>query len=336
MTPFEHLSSRAQMHRLRQVALKALEAYPFEVRKLTVINHGFNTTFRVDDTSGKKYALRINVNSHRTIANVQAEMAWLDALSRETDLAVVKPVRTTEGHLMQMLEVPGLSGMRPIALFEWIPGPLLEDKVSVPIVRQLGEVTAKLHVHARQWSLPEGCALPVSNKIYLGDEVVLFDERGAEHLSRAQQNLFETASEKASAVLDGIWSREGTPIPIHTDLHDGNLKVWRNVLQVFDFDDCAFGHPVQDVANVLYYQITYPEREACHQAFIEGYQQVTPWTFDDTEIEALKAGRALLLINDVLRNLNPDIRKHVGGFLERTTQRMTLWLEEGTYRSPQP
>ena len=50
MTEFSQLSSKAQIYRLRQAAFQALKAYPFEVRRLTLLNHGFNTTFRVDDT----------------------------------------------------------------------------------------------------------------------------------------------------------------------------------------------------------------------------------------------------------------------------------------------
>ena len=46
------MTTRAQVHRLRAVALRALEAYPIEVARLRLLYHGFNTTFRVDASDG--------------------------------------------------------------------------------------------------------------------------------------------------------------------------------------------------------------------------------------------------------------------------------------------
>ncbi|GGJ37506.1 phosphotransferase enzyme family protein [Deinococcus roseus] len=337
MTEFSQLSGKAQIHRLRKVAFEALGAYPFEVKKLSTLNHGFNTTFRVDDTAGHKYALRINVNSRRTTENVQAEMAWLEALAADTDIPVVKPIRTSAGPILQMLEVPGFADPLPSALFEWIPGPLLGDRLSrngVSLVHQLGQVTAKLHQHASGWTLPAGCALPTTTSIYLGDQIVLFGEVGAAHLSAEQQDLFQNAADLAQGTLDRIYQQENQPFPIHTDLHSHNLKVWRGDLQVFDFDDCALGHPVQDVANAIYYLNGFKERDAYQEAFQQGYAEVLPWTFQDSDIEVLMAGRGLLLANDVLVNLNPEVRKYIPEFLNKTTRRMTHWLEQGTYRNP--
>lgn len=334
MTEFSQLSSKAQIYRLRQTAFQALKAYPFEVRRLSLLNHGFNTTFRVDDTENNKYALRLNVNSRRSIENVSAEVGWLDALARDTDIPVVKPLRTREDQILQMVQVPGMEEAIPSALFAWIPGPLLGERKSPEMYRQLGQVAARLHQHASSWKLPEGCALPTTTSIYLGDRVVLFDQEGQDNLNDDQLQLFKNVADRAQETLNGIYARGGQTFAIHTDLHSDNLKVWKRTLQVFDFDDCATGHPIQDIANALYYQIGFPERDVYRAAFQEGYSEMLPWTFDDTEIEALKAGRAILLANDVLKNLNPDIRKYIPRFLERTTGRMTHWLEHGSYCNP--
>ena len=82
---FAALTSGQQVHQLRAVALEALRAYPLEVNRLSLLSHGFNTIFRVDDARGQKFALRLNVNSRRSLENVRAELAWLEALNRETD-----------------------------------------------------------------------------------------------------------------------------------------------------------------------------------------------------------------------------------------------------------
>ena len=78
---FEDLSTAAQVARIRRTAFAALADYPLEVARLRLLNHGFNTTYRVDTTDGRRFALRINVNSRRSPQNLAAEVAWLTALA---------------------------------------------------------------------------------------------------------------------------------------------------------------------------------------------------------------------------------------------------------------
>jgi Ser/Thr protein kinase RdoA (MazF antagonist) len=133
-TSFAALSARAQVARLRPLALDALKAYSIEVAKLRLLNHGFNTMFRVDEVSGRRFAFRINVNSRRTAENVQAEIAWLQVLRRDTDLRVPEVIVARDGSFMQSVSVDGLPMPVPAVLFNWLPGPNLEERLSVPAV----------------------------------------------------------------------------------------------------------------------------------------------------------------------------------------------------------
>ena len=87
MRAFEDLSRRAQVARLASTARQALRASPIEVRRLQLVSHGYNTIFRVDTVDGRKFALRLNVNSNRTPQQLRAEIAWLTALATDTDLS---------------------------------------------------------------------------------------------------------------------------------------------------------------------------------------------------------------------------------------------------------
>ncbi len=115
------------MARLRPVALAALAHYPVEVARLRLLNHGFNTTFRVDTTDGRRFALRLNVNSRRTPQNLAAEAAWLAALAADTELWVPVPQSTREGALTTEVFSPDLGRSLPVALFSWLPGSDLGD-----------------------------------------------------------------------------------------------------------------------------------------------------------------------------------------------------------------
>ena len=59
---------------------------------------------------------------------------------------------------------------------------------------------------------------------------------------------------------------------IHADLHDGNLLVGRGRLTVIDFDDCAFGWHVYDIAVALWHQRRSPGFDAIQDAFVRGYR----------------------------------------------------------------
>jgi Ser/Thr protein kinase RdoA (MazF antagonist) len=327
---FAAFTSRQQVNKLRAVALEALRAYPLEVQRLSLLSHGFNTIFRVGGARGQKFALRLNVNSRRTLENVRAELAWLEALKRETDLRVPVVVPTRDGALLQSLEHENAPRTLLSALFEWIPGPDIGEKLSDSVVEELGTLTAKLHAHASSFKLPDGCELPTTESIFYDMPHHLF-EMSHEHLPDSRLEVFRRGAEVAQAISDATWARQ-PPRVIHTDLHQWNLKRYRNQLFVFDFDDTGIGQPVQDLAISLYYLRGEKNSEGFRAALERGYSRIAPWpAVNEYELEALMAARGLLLANDVISNLNPEIVEVIPGFLEKTEHRMRNFLENGVY-----
>jgi Ser/Thr protein kinase RdoA (MazF antagonist) len=327
---FAALTSRQQVHKLRDVALEALRAYPLGVKRLSLISHGFNTIFRVDDTRGQKFALRLNVNSRRTLENVRAELAWLEALNRETDLRVPIVVPTREGNLLQSLKHENAPRTLLSALFEWIPGPDIGENLTDEVVEELGTLTAKLHAHASGFKLPHGCELPTTDSIFYDMPHHLF-EMSHEHLSDSRLELFRRGAGVTQAVSDAVWARQ-PPRVIHTDLHQWNLKRYRNQFFVFDFDDTGIGQPVQDLAISLYYLRGEKNSEGFRAALERGYSRIAPWpAANEYELEALMAARGLLLANDVVSTLNPEFQAIIPGFLKKTESRMRNFLENGVY-----
>jgi Ser/Thr protein kinase RdoA (MazF antagonist) len=327
---FAALSSRQQVHQLRAVALEALRAYPLEVKRLSLLSHGFNTIFRVDDARGQKFALRLNVNSRRSLENVRAELAWLEALNRETDFHVPVVVPTREGNLLQSLNHENAPRTLLSSLFEWIPGPDIGENLTDAVVEELGTLTAKLHAHASSFKLPDGCELPTTESIFYDMPYHLF-EMTHEHLPDSRLEVFRRGADLTQAVSDAVWARQ-EPLVIHTDLHQWNLKRYRNQLTVFDFDDTAIGLPVQDLATSLYYLRGEKDSEGFRAALERGYSRIAPWpAASEYELEALVAARGLLLANDVISNLNPEFQAMIPSFLEKTENRLRNFLENGVF-----
>ncbi len=119
---FVDLSSRAQVGRLRRLAFAALDRYPLDVARLRLVEHGFNTTFRVDTATGRKYALRIDVTRRKPLAALDAEMAWLAALAADTELVVPTPLATADGDLHTAVDFPESDAVLRVAVLSWLPG----------------------------------------------------------------------------------------------------------------------------------------------------------------------------------------------------------------------
>jgi Ser/Thr protein kinase RdoA (MazF antagonist) len=91
--------------------------------------------------------LRIHREGYHSRNAIASELAWLMDL-RNMD---PRPVRGLEGEL-----IPAVCG-RNVVLFDWETGaePVIHQALEKPF-EVLGEVTARMHLHAQAWKRPEG------------------------------------------------------------------------------------------------------------------------------------------------------------------------------------
>lgn len=321
---FAKLSRRAQILQMRFDALAILEQYPIKVARLRCINHGFNTTFRVDTTDGLKFALRINVNSRRPMPALKAEIAWLGALATETDLIVPKPVPRKDGGLISSFFSNILGRDTVAVLFSWLSGKDLGWNPTVQQVQATGLATRILHQHSATWKIPEGCQFQNAQDVFIDSKVVLFDTP----MSDSRLEVFKAAYQQIQAVHDKLYQRF-KPQPLHADLHFWNLKWFKGQLSVFDFDDSATGVPLQDFGISFFYLTRFKNSAALENALLEGYGQLPNYT--QAELEAIIAGRQLLLANDLLSNETADLQTQALTYLETSEQRLRTYLEIGIF-----
>lgn len=325
---FADLSSRAQVMRLRGVAQAALAQYPLEVQRLRLVNHGFNTTFRVDADHDRRFALRINVNSQRRREWIAAEMAWQEAIVSDTDLTVPAPQRTRTGGLVARAPSADLGRDLDAVLYSWLPGPDLGDAATPHQMHGVGRALATLHTHGEHWRPPSGTDLPVFDEPLFGapDRLTI----GHPLVSGEQQSVLAAALAETSRHHREM-STAATPIPLHADLHQWNTKWHRGRLALFDFDDSGFGIPLQDLAISAYYVRRVDPR--LEDALHEGYASVRPLPDGiDDHYEALLASRNVLLLNDVLDTVNPEMRDALPSYLPTTVLRLAEWLDTGVFR----
>ncbi len=328
---FEDRSVRGQVARLRPVAYEVLRQYPVEVASLRLLNHGFNTTFRVDTTDGQRFALRLNVNSRRTDAFIGAEMAWLAALSDETDLWVPTPRPTLDGALLAHVDCPDLGRRIPAALFSWLPGRDLGAQATPHQMRAVGRAAATLHSHGEGWSPPPGTELPAIDTVLMDIEYVL--DRDHPLLSAADHEVIDEVFAHVQAHYDAMFAGARRQ-PLHADLHIWNLRWYRGRLSVLDFDDSGIGVAVQDLAICAYYLRDNAAQEA---ALLEGYQQVRPLpAFTAQQYEAMVASRNLVLLNDVITTTNAEFIEMLPRYVPNSLTKLRAYLDSGVYRHDVP
>ena len=74
--PWDELTERGKLRRLRTVALAALDDYSVDVRKVSLIGGFINALFRGDTPDGP-LALRVELMQDHTDTDAQLELEWL-------------------------------------------------------------------------------------------------------------------------------------------------------------------------------------------------------------------------------------------------------------------
>lgn len=327
---FSSLTHSGQVRRLRALALNALQQYPLELRGVRLIQHAYNTIFRLDTVDGQKYVLRINLPNARTREQIQSEMIWLAALGRDTRLRIPIPLPNREGGLVTTATAPGVPEPRHCAVFSWVPGQDLDKDMRPEYYRQVGALTAQLHNHAETFAPPPGFFLRRMDNVFPFDHGNFLEQESAPSglITPKRRALFETVAARVEQVLAALYASPRPPFIIHADLHQGNIRLHRGEMTALDFDDTSLGYPVQDIAITFYYIQSRPDTAAFKDAYQAGYESLRSWSVTSPDqIPTLLAWRELDLLNFLLSSDNPEMLEALPKFLERAEGRLQKYLE---------
>jgi Ser/Thr protein kinase RdoA (MazF antagonist) len=330
MKPYSSLTVHGQARRLRALALNALSQYALDIARLRLVTNDMNGIFRTDTTDGKRFILRVTVpEGGHTLDHVAAEMDWLAALARDTDLSVPQPLPAKNGSLVVKATAVGVPEQRLCAIFSWVPGKNLADDMSAVNISRLGELMARLHIHALMFRpLPDLSLLHFDRVFPFPEPVVLFDESYAALFTPQRRVVYRKAVAWAQESI-GRLKTSGEPMRIlHGDLHQWNVRCYRGRLYPIDFQDLFLGWPVQDVAATLYSFFPLDDYQALREAFRQGYTRRLSWPERyPGEIEAFIAAQGLFLSNFILNDPNPEWRAQTAEFIERVERRLHLLMD---------
>lgn len=286
-----------------------------------------NATFRADDPSrDAPVILRVHRPDYHSRAEIESELAWIDALRADGVVATPEPLRTRSG--ARLAEFGHVGARRHVAAFAFMTGAAPESGAGLAEgFGLLGEISARLHAHVRRWKPPPGFTRKTWNfETTIGDaphwgpwrESLGLDAQGAALLARCADAL------RASVMAYGTGpDRFGL---IHADLRLANLLVEGDRLGVIDFDDCGFGWFVYDFAAAVSFLETEPFIPDLAEAWVAGYRSVAPLSDEDAAmIPAFVMLRRLMLTAWIASHAETPTAREAG--LETYT-RGTLDLAE--------
>lgn len=338
MKNFYNLTQRGQARRLRKIVFQALEQYNFKPIQVRLITNETNGIFRIDTADKKKYVMRItSPDSCHSLDEILSEMLWLQAITRDTDLGVPVPIANKNGQLVTSLELEGIPKERHCALFSWVPGPNLSEKICPENLNKLGQFTAQLHIHGRHFSPNDGFKIRKLNKIFPYSDpdfpdiepVVLFDDNFKDIISSKSRSLFQMAVSYIQNEYDKLFSdSEGLGL-IHNDMHQWNIKVYRGRIYAIDFEDMMWGYPIQEIATTFYYYREHEEYEKLSDAYMRGYCTIGNWPkFYSEQIDTFMASKNLMLANYLLTSNDPEYEKMAPEYLRKMEANLRKFLKQ--------
>jgi len=319
---FFELSPEEQQQSLATFAHELLKSYGISNAKVSCINFGFNATYSVETETGVKYALRININSAKTINNLLAEIEWVRHLNRTAGINTPTPIATLKDEFFVSSDHPE-SGLTLFAvMYSWLEGEEIGDEPTLDQLHEVGKAIALLHQDSSNFVLSSQLELPTFDDFFWSTEDFLFSEKSK--LSPADKSLLQEAHDLIMEFTRDLYKSSPVHI-IHADVHGWNLMWHEGKLSIFDFDDCGFGVEAQDIAVALYYLDT-PEQD---QALLAGYTSVKPLpNYSDNAMKALLLHRRLLLLNYLYETKNQEEKEWLPAYLEKSLERVSTFLTD--------
>jgi len=293
---------------------------------ITLLNVSENATYLISDAAtGTHSILRVHRTGYHTQDSVLSELAWLEALRRENVAEVIEPVADQAGTMVQRLRDLRGGQERFAVMFAFMAGkePSSSDDL-VPWFERLGELTARLHGHAKTWARPPGFSRQIWDVDAMhGTRHFWGPWQAAIGLDRPGFAVIERAVAKVRERLAAFGQGRDRFGLIHADLRLANLLIDGARLKLLDFDDCGFSWFMYDFASAISFYEHLPNVPALRDAWLKGYSTIAPVTADDHAIlPTLVMARRILLMAWIASHGEVPIARELGATY--TAQSVTL------------
>ena len=322
---YQDLNEEEQIAEVQKLVPGILAQYGIEAKAIENVNHSFNSSFKITTDKGAELALRINLASTKSNNEVLAEMQWLEQLSEDGSVLAPVPLRTTNNELLISTRFEPLDTETTAVLCKWIPGVEVGDEPTNEQLFALGQNMARLQIFAKKLRFQEPAFLPTINRTLMNTEDNLRPSQPKQINDKLYGDIL-----KGLELSDEVYARlskEQELLPIHADLHNGNVIQTEDRLAIIDFDDAGMGLPIQDLVFSNYYIREDTEREKHLKAGYASLLELPKISAEDYEI--LLMGRLIGLVSAVTYMTSAEIIEFIPTFLDRTQKRLDHFFATG-------
>ena len=321
---------------LERMVMAALPRWSLSPRTaVSVLNLSENATFSLTDPEdGRELVLRVHRVGYSSPAEIRSELAWIEALSRERVVETATPVAGNDGESLQTLISLSGAPSRNAVAFTRLPGTAPDPAGdAVRWFNRLGEVTARMHRHARGWGLPPGFLRKRWDlDSMVGPAAFWGPWRDAIGLTPGGSTIIQAALRLIEKRLARYGSRPDRFGLVHADLHLANLLVHDSHLRIIDFDDCGFSWFMYDFATAVSFIEHQPNVPELLAAWTEGYRRVAPLSDDElAEIPTFVILRRILLSAWFASHSEVPMAQQMGKSYNDGTVELAEQLLSGTF-----
>ncbi len=259
----------------RPAAHAALAAFGLAGACPEPVGKSENVVFRATGPDGTAYALRLHRPGYHPLAALESERLLTAHLAAQ-GLIVPTGRRTTSGAWYARVATPDPEASRLAGLTLWHPGETLHSLIgddrgpaTWDWFERAGALLAALHSATAIWSPPAGFIRHRLDADGLVGEAPFWGRFWElPCLTAEERHMLTGARDRVAARLADL---ADPLVLIHADAHPANILVSAGQFGLIDFDDCAWGWPVFDMAVSLWSASSDPQFSALRSRFLAGY-----------------------------------------------------------------
>jgi len=302
-----------------RAALRRYDCHPDA--SVELLNVSENATFLVSDPGAGPSVLRVHRLGYHTEQEIASELAWMEALRAEAGVRTPRVLPATDGR--RVVTVPEDGGpTRYCVRFEFLPGtepggePAGEpgSQLTGRHFEELGEITARMHRHARSWARPAWFTrFHWDYAAAFGEEARWGRWQDGLGVGPAERQVLARLDDALHARLKAFGQGPERYGLVHADTRLANLLVYQESVSVIDFDDCGFSWYLYDLgASVSFFEHS-PEVPGLVDSWLTGYRRAGQLTAEDeAEIWTFIMFRRLLLLAWIGSHRGVDIAAELG------------------------
>lgn len=304
------------LQRLGSIANKAIELVDANgALTAKLLNHSENTTYLLSDSRGNdKKILRVHRTEYHSVSAIMSELSWIDALREDAGVHTPRILPGKNGERMHLVSTDEVPEGRQCVFFEFLEGEEPDENNLLPAFPNLGEVTARMHRHAKRWTLPEGFERFSWNvETAFGDNPHWGHWQGGPNLNDDRNRLLTHLVLVMSSRLGQFGDSHDRFGLVHADMRLANLLIHEGDTRVIDFDDSGITWYLYDLATALSFMEERPDVPELVAAWLDGYRRVEEVSQEEEdEIPTFLMLRRMLILAWMGTHAETDLAQSLG------------------------